>query len=285
MPSDCRGRLDGKAVLITGAARGQGRSHALGAAREGADVILVDAVKPVRTVAYSFPTLEDLEAVAEDVKALGRRAVLVQADVRELEALASGVAAAVDELGRLDVVVANAGILGAIGMTWEVPSDEWHAVVDVNLHGVWHTVKATVPHILAGGAGGSIILISSIAGLRGIPGVSAYVTAKHGLVGLAGSLANELAEHGIRVNTVHPTNVDTPMINNPESAKLFRPDLDSPTLADGVEVLSRVNLLSVPWVETEDITDAVLWLASDEARFVTGATIPVDAGMLSKYHG
>lgn len=283
--SDRRGRLADKVVFITGAARGQGRSHALVAATEGADLILLDLVDQVETVRYAMPTGDDLDGVTKEARALGARTFVIRADVRDLEAMATGVAAAVDELGRLDVVVANAGILGAVGRTWEVERAEWNAVIDVNLNGVWHTIKAAVPHMIAAGSGGSIILISSIAGLRGIPGVGAYVSAKHALVGLAGTLANEVAEYGIRVNTVHPTNVDTPMINNPQSAKIFRPDLDDPTLADAAGPLRGINLLDVPWVQSRDITDAVIWLASEESRFVTGSAIRVDAGMLSKYHG
>ena len=282
---DEAGRLAGRVVFITGAARGQGRSHALAAARDGADLILLDAVDSIDTVAYEMPTRDDLAMVGKEAESLGARVETIEADVRDLEAISTGVAAAVSRLGRLDVVVANAGILGAVGRTWEVDKAAWDAVVDVNLTGVWHTLKAAIPHMLEAGNGGSVVLISSIAGLRGIPGVAAYVSAKHALVGLAGALANEVAEFSIRVNTVHPTNVDTPMINNAESAKIFRPDLESPTFADAADPLRGINLLDIPWVQAQDITDAVMWLASDESRFVTGAAIPVDAGMLSKYHG
>lgn len=279
------GRLDGRVAFITGGARGQGRSHALGAAREGADIILTDLGAAIDGVDYDLPSRHDLEAVAKEVETLGGRVAFFDADVRDLDALQAGLDGAVAELGRLDVVVANAGILGAMGKTWEVAKADWDRLIDINLTGVWHTVKAAVPHMIAAGNGGSVVLISSIAGRAGVPNVAAYVSAKHALVGLAGSLANEVAEYGIRANTVHPTNVDTPMINNPEAAKLFRPDLDAPTFDDAAEPLQRINLLRVPWVQARDITDAVLWLASDESRYVTGAAIPVDAGMLSKYHG
>ncbi|QSR28802.1 SDR family mycofactocin-dependent oxidoreductase [Nocardioides aromaticivorans] len=279
------GKLAARVVFITGAARGQGRSHAIGAAREGADVILTDVVAPLDGVDYELPTRDDLDQVVKEVEALGQRAIAFEADVRDLDALQAGLDAAVAELGRLDVVVANAGILGAMGKTWEVSKADWDRLIDVNLTGVWHTVKVAVPHMISAGNGGSVVLISSIAGKLGIPNVAAYVSAKHALVGLAGSLANEGAEFGIRANTVHPTNVDTPMINNPEAARLFRPDLEHPTFDDAAEPLGRINLLPVPWVQAQDITDAVLWLASDESKYVTGASIPVDAGMLSKYHG
>ncbi|MDI2030179.1 mycofactocin-coupled SDR family oxidoreductase [Saccharopolyspora sp. TS4A08] len=278
------GRLAGKVALITGAARGQGRSHAVTLAEHGADVVLVDAVRPIDGVGYPLPSSSELKAAAQAVEALGRRAVVVEADVRD-EELAPAVDDAVERLGGLDVVVANAGVLGSPKPSWELTRDEWSTVIDINLSGVWQTTKATVPHLIAGGRGGSVIAISSIAGLRGIPNVAQYCAAKHGVVGLATALANEVAEHGIRVNTIHPTNVRTPMIDNPVSAKIFRPDLDQPTLDDGADVLRRINMLPQPWVEMNDVSQAVLWLASDESRYITGTALPVDAGMLSKYAG
>jgi SDR family mycofactocin-dependent oxidoreductase len=278
-------RFSGQAVVVTGAARGQGKEHALRFAREGADVVLVDSVSSIDTVGYPLPTRKDLDQVACKIEDLDRRAIVLEVDVRDAEGLAVGIGGAVAELGRLDVLVANAGILGPARRTWELHRKEWDAVIDVNLTGVWASIKACIPHMIAAGHGGSVVLISSIAGLLGIPGVSNYVAAKHALVGLAGSLANEVAEHGIRVNTVHPTNVRTPMIDNASSATIFRPDLEMPTLDDAAEVLQRINLLHLPWVQAEDVTAAVTWLCSDEARYVTGAALPVDAGMLSKYHG
>jgi NAD(P)-dependent dehydrogenase (short-subunit alcohol dehydrogenase family) len=248
-------------------------------------VILVDSASPIRGIGYDMPDESDLRCVAAECEALGARAIIVQADVRNLTELTAGIGRAVEELGRMDVLVANAGVLGAPKRTWELDQDEWDVVVDVNLTGVWASIKATVPHMIAAGNGGSVVLISSIAGLLGIPGVANYSAAKHGLVGLCGTLANEVAEYGIRVNSIHPTNVRTPMIDNPVSAKIFRPDLDAPTLDDGAEVLRKINLFATPWVESEDITRAVMWLSSDEAVYITGAALPVDAGMLSKYHG
>ncbi|QUH01818.1 mycofactocin-coupled SDR family oxidoreductase [Saccharopolyspora erythraea] len=277
-------RVAGKIALVTGAARGQGRSHAVTLAEHGADVILVDAVRTIDTIGYSMPTPDDLKDTARAVEALDRRAVVIEADVRDDE-LGSLVGDAVAELGGLDVVVANAGVVGSPKPSWELSRDEWSAVVDINLTGVWQTTKASVPHLIADGRGGSIIAISSIAGLRGIPNVAQYCAAKHGVVGLATALANEVAEHRIRVNTIHPTNVRTPMIDNPVTAKVFRPDLEEPTLDDSSDVLRRINMLPVPWVESADISQAVLWLASDESRYVTGAAVPVDAGMLSNYAG
>jgi len=279
------GCVQGLVAVVTGAARGQGRAHSLRLAREGADLVLLDAAEAIENVDYAMPTSADLEKVADEVRALGRRAVVIQADVRDLDRVSEGVHHAAEQLGRLDVLVANAGVLGPAKPSWELSQADWNTVVDINLTGVWTCIKATLPLMIAAGNGGSVILISSIAGLRGVPNVANYAAAKHGLVGLAGSVANEVAEHGIRVNTIHPTNVRTPMIDNPTSAKIFRPDLPAPTLDDGVEALQRINLLPVPWVDCEDVSAAVLWLASDQSRYVTGATIPVDAGMLAKYPG
>lgn len=280
-----RGRLRGTVALITGAARGQGASHARFLAAEGADLILLDAVTAIAEVGYPMPGPAELKQVMAEAEELGARVITIEADTRDLPAVEAAVTEAVFTLGRLDTVVANAGVLGEPARTWELTQSEWDSVIGVNLTGVWATLKAATPHMISAGNGGSIILISSIAGLRGVPGVSNYVASKHALVGLAGSLANEVAEYGIRVNTIHPTNVRTPMIDNPVSAKIFRPDLDDPTLEDGIETLRRINLFADPWVEEEDISAAVVWLASNDSRFVTGAAIPVDAGMLAKYSG
>jgi len=279
------GRVAGTVALVTGAARGQGRAHALRLAEEGADIVLLDAAQAIEGIAYEMPTRDDLLGVASEVIERGRRAVVVEADVRDLEAVTAGVSRAFQEFGRLDTLVANAGVLGAAKPSWELSAEEWRTVLDINLTGVWNCVKAVMPLMIEAGHGGSIIMISSIAGLRGVPAVANYAAAKHALVGLAGSVANEVAQYGIRVNTVHPTNVRTPMIDNPSSALIFRPDLETPSLEDGIEVLQRINLLPVPWVEPADVASAVLWLASTEARYVTGAAIPVDAGMLAKYPG
>ena len=274
--------LEGRVALVTGAARGQGRSHALALAERGVDVVLVDSVRGIDTVPYVMPDRADLDETRAAVEKLDRRAVAVEVDVRTDE-LVDVVTGAVAELGRLDIVVANAGVLGAAKPSWELTLQEWSTVVDINLTGVWQTIRASVPHVIAGGRGGSLIAISSIAGLRGVPNVAQYTAAKHGVVGLMNAVANEVAQHSIRANTIHPTNVRTSMIDNPASARIFRPDLDAPSLDDGVEALSRINLLPVPWIDSSDVSDAVVWLASDASRFVTGASIPVDAGSLSKY--
>ncbi|TWS18439.1 NAD(P)-dependent oxidoreductase [Tsukamurella asaccharolytica] len=276
--------LAGRVAVITGAARGQGRSHAIALAERGADVVLVDAVQPIDNVEYAMAQSSDLSDAAALVEATGRRARIIEADVRD-ESFNEKLGAAVAELGRLDIVVANAGVCGPSRPFWEISRDEWNTVLDVNLTGVWQTIKFSIPHLIAAGNGGSIIATSSIAGLTGVPNLAHYTASKHGLVGLIRVVANEVAEYGIRANTVHPTSVPTPMIDNPQMTRMFRPDLEDPSLEDGIDVLKRVNLLPVPWVESSDISAAVCWLASDDSRYVTGAAIPVDAGMLAKYSG
>ncbi len=279
------GRMDGKVVLVTGAARGQGRAHAVRLAGEGADVIAVDVAAPVETVAYPPATPDDLAGTVAAVEALDRRVVARQADVRDTAALSAAVADGVAELGRLDGVVANAGILNAVKPSWELAEDEWQTMLDVNLTGVWHTTKVAVPHLVEQGGGGSIVLISSTAGLRGIPHIAHYNAAKHGVLGLQRTLANELVEHRIRVNSVHPTNVRTTMIENESSARIYRPDLADPTFEDAVPALASINMWPVPWIEVEDVANAVLFLLSDESRYVTGVALPVDLGMTQKYSG
>ena len=274
------GRFDGKVALVTGAARGQGRSHAVELAREGADVVAVDACAPIESAPYEQPEQADLDETVAQVEALDRRIVASRTDVRDASALSAAVADGVAQLGRLDVVVANAGIL-SVGQSWEIPEDTWQDMIDINLTGVWHTCKAAIPHMISAGHGGAIVLISSIAGLRGSPFIGHYVAAKHGVVGLMRTMAQELGpEHGIRVNSIHPMQVDTPMIQNRSTWQRYRQDLDEPTREDFAAASSTVNLLGIPWVESSDITNALMFLASDDARYVTGVTLPVDAGLL-----
>ncbi|MFZ3454285.1 mycofactocin-coupled SDR family oxidoreductase [Arthrobacter sp. 7Tela_A1] len=275
------GRVEGKVAFVTGAARGQGRSHAIRLAQEGADIIAVDICTQMDTVGYPMATAQDLEQTVKDVEALDRRIVAIEADVRDLAALKAAVDEGVAELGRLDIVCGNAGIAG-FGRAEELSEDEWRDMIDVNLTGVWHTVKAAIPHLKAGGNGGSIILTSSTAGLMGIENSAHYVAAKHGVVGLMRTLALELAPDMIRVNTVHPTGVDTDMIQNDVIYSLFAPDLDHPTREQIGERFQALNVLPIPWVQPADISNAVLWLASDEARYVTGVTLPIDAGSTAK---
>ncbi|MGK8503119.1 mycofactocin-coupled SDR family oxidoreductase [Nocardia asiatica] len=277
------GRVEGKVAFITGAARGQGRSHAVRLAQEGADIIAVDVCKPVSgTDAIPASTPEDLAETAELVKGLGRRIVTAEVDVRDFDALSGAVSGGVEELGGLDIIVANAGI-GNGGETLDKLSEQdWQTMIDINLAGVWKSVKAGVPHLLAAGRGGSIVLTSSVGGLKAYPNTGHYIAAKHGVVGLMRTFAVELGQHSIRVNSVHPTNVDTPMFMNKATMKLFRPDLEDPTPEDFKPVAQFMHVLPIGWVEPVDVSNAVLFLASDEARYITGLPMTVDGGSTLK---
>lgn len=277
-------RVEGKTAFITGAARGQGRSHAVRLAEEGARIIAVDICEQIPGVAYDMATYEDLRTTQELVEKAGGEILVQKVDVRDLAAMEAAVTRGLDHFRYIDIVCANAGI-SSYGKAWELSEDAWRDTIDVNLTGVWHTVRATVPPMLDAGRGGSIVITSSSAALVGIPTLSHYTAAKTGLVGFTRSLAQELGEHHIRVNTVHPTGVDTHMALNDYSFRLFMPDIANPTRADAAKLFRSMNILPIPWVEAADISNAVLWLASDESRYVTGAAIPVDAGVSQKYPG
>ena len=276
------GRLEGKVAFITGVARGQGRSHALTLAREGCDVIGVDICEDIPGVPYPGATRAELDETVTAVEALDRRILATVADVRDRDTMASVVDAGVAELGRLDIVAANAGIAAAptdaAGMDYHV----WQDMIDINLNGAYHTCRVAIPHIKNGGRGGAIVITSSVAGLHPFANIPHYVTAKHGTVGLAKSLALELGPESIRVNTIHPTQVATPMADNEATWRMFRPDLENPTHEDFLEAAQTIQTLPTPWVQPEDISNALLFLVSDDARFITGATLPVDAGALLK---
>jgi (+)-trans-carveol dehydrogenase len=277
------GRVAGKVAFITGAARGQGRSHAIRLAQEGADIIAVDLVRQIDSVPYPMATPSDLAETVKEVEALDRRIIATEADVRDYGALKAAVDDGVAQLGRLDIVSANAGIAG-FGRLEDLPEQTWQDMIGTNLTGVWHTAKAAIPHLRAGGRGGSIILTSSNAGLMAMENIGHYVAAKHGIVGLMRTLALELAPDMIRVNSIHPTTVNTDMIQNAAFYGLFAPDLEEKdrTRERLTERFQTLNALPVPWVEPVDISNAVLWLASDEARYVTGVTLSIDAGNLVK---
>jgi SDR family mycofactocin-dependent oxidoreductase len=264
------GRVEGKVAFITGAARGQGRSHAVALASEGADIIAVDLCAQVSWTSYPGSTPEDLAETVRLVEAMGRKIVAARADVRDRSSLERAVVDGIAALGKLDVVVANAGV-GRLDSWNNVTAQVWHDTIDINLTGVWNTVMATAPHLVAGG-GGSIILISSAGGLKGMPFMAPYVASKFGVTGLAKAFAQELAEHNIRVNSVHPGGVDTPMATggSSDAADLIAAH---PHLASIL-----VGLLPVTLMPPEDVSKAVLYLASEESRYVTGAAIPVDAG-------
>jgi SDR family mycofactocin-dependent oxidoreductase len=278
------GRIEGKVAFITGAARGQGRSHAVRLAQEGADIIAVDIASDIDSVRPFYPgaTEDDLAETVKEVEALDRRIVARKADVRDHDALKAALDEGVAELGRVDIVAANAGIFTFGAQAQDVTESDWADVIDINLTGVWHTVKAAVPHLVAAGNGGSIVLTSSTAGIKGITTASAYVAAKHGVVGLMKTFALELAPHRIRVNSIHPTSVETDMVMNQAVWKLFLPDQQDITREQAEEVFTTTNALPIPWVQPVDISNALLWLASDEARYVTGVQLPVDAGYTIK---
>jgi SDR family mycofactocin-dependent oxidoreductase len=276
------GKLDGKVALVTGAARGQGRSHAIRLAEDGADIIAVDLCEQLPTVLYRGATPEDLSETVAEVEKLDRRIVSRQADVRSLAAMEAAVADGVAELGRLDIVVANAGIFSSAPVH-ELTEQQWDEMIEVNLSGVWKTVRAAIPVLIEQGEGGSIILISSTGGTQGFPNFAHYVAAKHGVVGLARTMCNELGRYNIRTNAIQPTSVLTDMIDHVDMYRLFRPDLETPTRDEFREaLLGAMNVLPVPWIDPRDVSHAVAWLASDEARYVTGISLPVDAGALQK---
>lgn len=272
------GRVEGKVAVITGAARSQGRSHALRLAAEGADIIAIDLCAPVRSVGmYPPSTEEDLAETVRLVEELDRRVVSRVADVRDSTALRAAVDDGVAELGRLDIVSANAGIF-EIHPALEITDDDWREMIDTNLTGVWNTCRAALPHLIDGGRGGSIVITSSTAGIKGVPNTVHYTAAKHGVVGIMRTLANEFAQHSIRVNTVHPTGVDTVMIQNKKTWGLFLGGEEGATREAAEPAFASSNALPVPWVDPVDISNAILWLSSDEARYVTGVMLPVDAG-------
>ncbi len=277
------GRVEGKVAFVTGAARGQGRSHAVRLAEEGADIIAVDICRPI-TDNDLIPTAtpDDLAQTADLVKGLNRRIVTAEVDVRDFDALKAAVDSGVEQLGRLDIIVANAGI-GNGGETLDKTSEEdWDTMIGINLSGVWKSVKAAVPHLISGGNGGSIVLTSSVGGLKAYPNTGHYIAAKHGVIGLMRTFAVELGQHSIRVNAVCPTNVNTPMFMNEGTMKLFRPDLENPGPDDMAIVAQLMHVLPIGWVEPVDISNAVLFLSSDEARYVTGLPVTVDAGSMLK---
>jgi SDR family mycofactocin-dependent oxidoreductase len=268
------GRLSGKVAFITGGARGQGRSHAVRLAQEGADIVVSDVCGPVEGNMVQDSTIEDLQETAQLVEETGQRVLTRQVDVRDLPALQSLADDTMAQFGRMDVVVANAGIL-AWGRAWELSSDEWRSVIDVNLTGVFHTIRATVPHLIEQGQGGSVILISSSAGLKGQPFTLHYTAAKHGVVGICRGLANELGEYDIRVNSIHPAGVRTAMMDVPGLWKMIQ---------EKAETLGPIFMNTLPHesMDPEEISATVAWLASDDARYVTGAQIPVDFGTCNR---
>src|SRR5882757_8262166 len=255
-------RLTGKVAVVTGAARGQGRSHCVRLAEEGADIVAVDICEDINTIHYSMTTEDDLDETARLVEAKGRRVLSRKKDVRDAAGMQEIIDEAVDELGAIDVVAANAGVCD-IGMTWEHSQEDWNNIIEINLTGVFNTVRPAVPKMIEAGRGGSLIITSSLVGLRGMPNCAPYATTKSGLVSFTQSLAMELGPHSIRVNSIHPTNVDTPMIHNQGTYRVFRPDVPSDrevTRDEFIEASAEMNALPISWVDAIDVSNAVVWL-------------------------
>jgi len=275
------GTLDGKVAFISGGARGQGRTHAVRLAKEGADIITFDICEQIDSVPYPLGTEDELAQTVELVEALGRRIVAAKADVRDQAAVTKALDEGLGQFGRVDIVLANAGIMPVLGPTSTVVQ-AWHDCIDVMLTGVVYTIEAAIPTLVEQNQGGAIVLTSSAAGLKGTTrslrsktyGMLGYTAAKHGVVGLMRAYANALGSYNIRVNSVHPTGADTPMVSNdaflgaaPEVPELFE---------------AMTNILPVPLIQAEDVSNAIAWLVSDEARYITGAVIPVDAGATAR---
>lgn len=277
------GALEGKVAFVTGAARGQGRAHAIRFAREGADVVAIDICGPVSdTITYPMPTSEDLAETARLVEAEGRKVLAREVDIRDLAAQKQVVADAVEQFGRLDILVANAGVL-SWGRLFEIDEDQWNSVVNVNLSGTWRTIRAVVPAMIEAGNGGSIIIVSSSAGLKATPGNGHYAASKFGLVGLTNALALEVGEFGIRVNSIHPYSIMTPMIEPeamgaifskyPTYLHSFAPMPYKPVAHDGKAGLQE-------FMTPEEVTDVVTWLAGPGSGTISGSQIAVDRGVM-----
>lgn len=279
------GRVAGKVAFITGAARGQGRSHAIRLAEEGADIIGFDLCRQIDTVQYPMSTPEDLEDTVRLVEKTGRSMLGIRGDIRDLSALQDAVATGVERFGRLDIVVSNACTLNGSAPAWELSEEQFEDQVDVALGGTWRTVKATAPFLIEQNQGGSIILISSTSGLSAEVNIAHYVAGKSGVTGLMRALSAEMAQYMIRVNSIHPTNVLSPMIENQSTVDLFAGGREGFNWNDDEiwRAFTDMNSMPIPWIQPIDISNAVLYLASDETRYVTGTTHTVDAGALSAF--
>lgn len=275
--------MEGRVALITGAARGQGRAHAARLAADGADIVAIDVCRPVSdSITYPMPTSEDLAETVRLVEATGRKVLAREVDIRDLAAQQQLVADVVEQFGRLDIVVANAGVL-SWGRIWEMSEEQWDTVVDVNLNGTWRTIRAAVPAMIEAGNGGSIVIVSSSAGLKATPGNAHYAASKHGLVALTNALALEAGEYGIRVNSIHPYSIDTPMIEKdammeifakyPTFLHSFAPMPFKPVARDGKPGLQE-------FMTVEQVADVVAWLASDASATISGSQIAVDRGTM-----
>jgi len=275
------GQLDGQVAFITGLARGQGRSHALTLAREGADIIGLDLCGEIESTTYPGSTPADLEETERLLKETGCRAVLSQADVRDYEQVEAAFARGLEQLGRVDIIIPNAGICAG-GKTWEISTDAWREMVDINLTGAWHAVKAAVPTLISQGQGGSVVFIGSTEALKGAENMSSYAASKHAITGLMTCLARELGQYNIRVNSVNPTCVDTNMIQNPYVWGLFQQDNPNPTRESVEGAFTNTHILPVPWMEPVDVSRAILYLVGESGRYITASKLTIDAGFIVK---
>ena len=277
------GTLEGRVAFVTGAARGQGRAHAVRLAAEGADVVAIDVCGPISdTITYPAATSEELAETARQVEGTGRKVLAREVDIRDLAAQQQVVADAIEQFGRLDVVVANAGVL-SWGRMFEMSEEQWDSVIDVNLNGTWRTLRAAVPAMIEAGNGGSIIVVSSSAGLKATPGNSHYAASKHGLVAITNSLALEVGEYGIRVNSIHPYSIGTPMVEPeammeifgkyPSYIHSFSPMPFHPVNHEGKKGLQE-------FMTAEEVSDVVAWLAGDGSATISGSQIAVDRGTM-----
>lgn len=275
------GQLDGKVAFITGVARGQGRSHALTLAREGASIIGLDLCGKPTTTAYPGTTEEDLQETVRQVKEAGGQIFVDVADTRDYAQVKAVFDRGIEQFGRVDIVIPNAGICSG-AKTWEIDPTDWREMVDINLTGVFHTVKVAIPTMIAQNQGGSIVFIGSTEALKGAENISSYAASKHGVTGLMTSLARELGQYNIRVNSVNPTCVDTNMINNDFVYGLFRPDLDKPTREDVIDTFAGTHILPVPWMQPQDVSNAILYLVTEPGRYITATPMVIDAGFMIK---
>jgi SDR family mycofactocin-dependent oxidoreductase len=270
------GKLDGRVAFITGGARGQGRSHAVTFAEEGADIVVCDIADDIATVPYPMARPVDLDQTVKLIEERGRRCIAIQADVRDSAQINSAVARAIDEFGKIDILLANAGICG-FGKFWEISDDMWDDMIATDLTGVFKTMRAVVPHMIKRRSG-RIIATSSMGGRMGNANLAHYVAAKWGVIGLVKTLAVEVAKDGITVNAVCPSAVDTDMVHNDALYGLFCPDLKNPTRADVEPRYAAMNQIPVAWLDPAEISRAMVFLASDDARYITGSTVDVDCG-------
>lgn len=275
------GQLDGQVAFISGLARGQGRSHALTLAKEGADIIGFDLCGDIASTTYPGTTPADLEETERLIKEIGRRVVLSQADVRDYAQVEAAFQRGLAQLGRVDIIIPNAGICSG-GKTWEITTDAWRETLDINLTGSWHVVKAAVPTLISQNQGGSVVFIGSTEALKGAENMSSYAASKHGVTGLMTCLARELGQYNIRVNSVNPTCVDTNMIQNPYVWGLFAPEMDNPTRDDVEDRFAGTHILPVPWMEPIDVSRSILYLVGESGRYITASTLTIDAGFIVK---